>query len=225
MDYFRYMIIGPDKWDMKRQIEDEHTTVKADLYHRDDYRIDLALVRHKYDVVLVLLENHKRFEDELKHNIVDVQNFLDKIENAKRLLWATKVIVVHEKLQYQNVLTDMLKTRQQYLPDFTIFDIELEGNDEQWKVVKASIIADRSIKTICREKTETVDKAELAASEPAQEQAQQEQQGQEQPEPAQGKVRVQVQVQELEPEPEPGQVWEQVQQQLLDRQLQSVFPA
>jgi len=196
---------------MKRQICDEYTTVKVDLYQMNDDRIDLALVRYKYDVVLVLLQNHKRFEDELKHNIVDVQNFLDKIENAKRLLWATKVIVLHEKLQYQNILTDMLKTRQQYLPDFTIFDIELEDNDEQWKVVKASIIADRAIKTICHEKTETVDKAEQVVNEPVQEQAQQEQLEQAQEQPVQAEAHLQAS--ELP-----------VQQQELER-LQSVSPA
>jgi hypothetical protein len=205
------MIIGPKGDEMKRQICDEYTTVKVDLYQMNDDRIDLALVRYKYDVVLVLLQNHKRFEDELKHNIVDVQNFLDKIENAKRLLWATKVIVLHEKLQYQNILTDMLKTRQQYLPDFTIFDIELEDNDEQWKVVKASIIADRAIKTICHEKTETVDKAEQVVNEPVQEQAQQEQLEQAQEQPVQAEAHLQAS--ELP-----------VQQQELER-LQSVSPA
>lgn len=201
MEYFRYMVVGHKNWNLIWPINDGKA--KVDCYQMNDARLDLALVRHKYDVIIVLLDGITRIEDELKHNIFDLHNFLDMVENAKRLLWATKVIVVHYGVRYQNVLTDMLNVKQRYLPDFTIFDIQLEPHaekDENWKIIKDSIIAGRSVKTICHTQKDTDDKVESVGNAQMQEQAQEQEQMQEQ-EQEQGQEQGQVRVVEQELEP------------------------
>jgi len=120
------------------------------LHDCNDNRLDLALQRFKYDVIVVVLDHQSDIDKHIQYNIVKLQEFLDAVERCKRTLWANKLVIIHDVSVCSEITSRMIAAKQTYLPDISLLSVEYESEmDNIVATFKVALVVGFA-KTICQ---------------------------------------------------------------------------